>query len=306
MNLKIVIGIIAVVVIAGGIGVYSVNSSKSALMQKEAAMLLEKTAMVQKGMSLRLAQLGNSGITGEVLFTPKGEQTEVSIVLTGAVQGAVYPAHIHEGVCPAPGAVKYPLTNFVDGKSVTLVNASVDQLWKSLPLAINVHKSATELKSYVACGDLSTATSGTAGAVMEKKPEGAAMVKPEGAVMEKKPEGAAMVKPEGAAMVAKAGTYEAYSPEKIALAAAKGNVVLNFSAAWCPKCRSLEADIKANLHNIPGNLTILKVDYDTATALKKKYGVTFQHTMVQVDKDGTLIKKWSGSPTLAAFVAEVK
>ncbi len=139
------------------------------------------------------------------------------------------------------------------------------------------------------------------GVVMEKKDEGA-MVKPEVAM--EKPAGV-MVKPEGATMV-KSGSYEAYSPEKIALASVKGNVVLNFSAAWCPMCRALEADINANLSNIPSNLTILKVDYDNSTDLKKKYGVTYQHTLVQVDKDGTLIKKWMGSPTLAVFVAEVK
>ncbi len=141
--------------------------------------------------------------------------------------------------------------------------------------------------------------------------EGAAMVKPEGVAMEGKEE-SAMVKPEGVmvkpegAMMAKAGSYEAYSPEKIALASAKGNVVLNFFAAWCPLCRTLKADIQANLANIPSNLTILTVDYDNSTDIKKKYGVTYQHTMVQVDKDGNLIKKWMGSPTLAAFVAEVK
>lgn len=104
----------------------------------------------------------------------------------------------------------------------------------------------------------------------------------------------------------KAGAYEAYSPEKVALASATHNVVLFFRAGWCPTCRAVDADIKANLSKIPSSLTILDVNYDDATALKQKYGVTYQHTFVQVDKDGTLIKKWSGSPTLAALVTEVK
>ncbi len=140
-------------------------------------------------------------------------------------------------------------------------------------------------------------------ALMNSGKENIAMEKPAGVMV--KEEGV-MVKPESAAMVAKAGSSEAYSPEKIALASAKGNVVLNFYAAWCPSCRALDADINANLGNIPSNLTILKVDYDNSAELKKKYGVTTQHTMVQVDKDGNLIKKWSGSATLTAFVAEVK
>jgi len=106
--------------------------------------------------------------------------------------------------------------------------------------------------------------------------------------------------------VMKAGSYEAYAPEKVALASATHDVVLFFRASWCPTCRTLDADIKANLSKIPGSLAILDVNYDNSTALKQKYGVTYQHTFVQVDKDGNLIKKWSGSPTLSALVAEVK
>lgn len=104
----------------------------------------------------------------------------------------------------------------------------------------------------------------------------------------------------------KAGSYEAYAPEKITLASATHDVVLFFRASWCPTCRAVDADIKANISKIPGSLAILDVDYDNSASLKQKYGVTYQHTFVQVDKDGNLIKKWSGSSTLAALVAEVK
>lgn len=153
---------------------------------------------------------------------------------------------------------------------------------------------------------------------VEKKSDDAAMIKSnEDATMNKgntamdkgdtmmtKPNGT-MKKEEGI-MMASPGSYEAYSPEKIAAKASQGNVVLFFHANWCPTCRALDADIKAHLKEIPSNLTILDVDYDNSTALKKRYGVTYQHTMVQVDNNGTLIKKWMGSPTLATFVAEVK
>lgn len=104
----------------------------------------------------------------------------------------------------------------------------------------------------------------------------------------------------------KAGSYESYAPEKVTLASASHEVVLFFRASWCPTCRAVDADIKANISKIPGSLAILDVDYDNSASLKQKYGVTYQHTFVQVDKDGNLIKKWSGSPTLAALVAEVK
>ena len=104
----------------------------------------------------------------------------------------------------------------------------------------------------------------------------------------------------------KAGSYEAYAPEKVILASDTHDVVLFFRASWCSTCRVVDADIKANLSKIPSSLVILDVNYDNSTALKQKYGVTYQHTFVQVDKDGNLIKKWSGSGTLSALVAEVK
>jgi thiol-disulfide isomerase/thioredoxin len=104
----------------------------------------------------------------------------------------------------------------------------------------------------------------------------------------------------------KAGSYEPYSPDKVLLASATHDVVLFFRAGWCPTCRAVDADIKNNLSKIPSDLTILDVNYDNSTALKQMYAVTYQHTFVQVDKDGKLIKKWSGSPTLATLVAEVK
>lgn len=102
-----------------------------------------------------------------------------------------------------------------------------------------------------------------------------------------------------------AGSYEPYAPEKIAMKAGSGKVVLFFRASWCPTCRALDRDIKANLGNIPEKLTILDVDYDNSNELKKKYGVTYQHTMVEVDIDGNMIKKWMGSPTLDSFIKEV-
>ncbi len=130
------------------------------------------------------------------------------------------------------------------------------------------------------------------GDTMMQKEEGA-MMESEGAMMEAKDD----------AMMAKVGTYEDYSSEKLA---SNENVVLFFKASWCPSCKAIDSDIVSHLESIPNDLTILKVDYDNSAELKKKYGVTSQHTFVQVDKDGNLIKKWLGSPTLAKLVAEVK
>jgi len=117
--------------------------------------------------------------------------------------------------------------------------------------------------------------------------------------------GETMMEKEESNMV-KAGSYEAYAPEKVMLASATHDVVLFFRAGWCPTCRAVDADIKANLSKIPSSLAILDVNYDNSTALKQKYGVTYQHTFVQVDSNGNLIKKWIGSSTLAALIAQIQ
>lgn len=100
------------------------------------------------------------------------------------------------------------------------------------------------------------------------------------------------------------GVYEEYSAEKIARAA-DGPVVIFFHASWCPSCRTLSGNIDKNISNIPSGLTILKANYDKEDDLKKKYGVTSQHTLVQVDENGNMIKKWSGGSKLENLISQI-
>jgi hypothetical protein len=97
-----------------------------------------------------------SGQHGTVALKPRGAKTVVEIHLLGAPASAE-PAHIHMGTCahlnPAP---KYPLTSVVNGISETTVNEPMAVLLAG-NLAINVHKSASDLKTYVACGNLGAA-----------------------------------------------------------------------------------------------------------------------------------------------------
>src|SRR3989344_4280779 len=101
------------------------------------------------------------------------------------------------------------------------------------------------------------------------------------------------------------GSYETYSPEKLALAA-NGDVLLFFHAAWCPICRGIESEIKADTSTIPDGVYILKVDYDTAIALRQKYGVTVQHTFVQVDVSGNAVQKFSDASNLSGVLARIQ
>lgn len=102
-----------------------------------------------------------------------------------------------------------------------------------------------------------------------------------------------------------AGTYEAYSPEKIDLAK-ENNVVLFFHAAWCPTCRVLENNLNKTLDDIPSSLNILQVNYDNANDLRKKYSITYQHTLVQVDEKGNQITKWTGGSDLQSILDKLK
>lgn len=97
------------------------------------------------------------------------------------------------------------------------------------------------------------------------------------------------------------GTYSEYSPDK--LSATQKNILF-FHASWCPSCRWADSNFTSS--QIPETINLLKVDYDNSSDLKKKYGVTMQHTFVLVDANGEMIKKWSGSNDISDVEMRVK
>lgn len=103
-----------------------------------------------------------------------------------------------------------------------------------------------------------------------------------------------------------AGTFTEYTDGAIAVAGAESDtIVLAFFADWCSTCRAAKSDINAQLDEIPAGLTILDVNYDTATELRQKYGVTTQHTYVEVDAEGNMVRSWRGGNTLQSIVDQV-
>jgi Cu/Zn superoxide dismutase len=107
-----------------------------------------------KTMTVPITAQNNSGLKGTATFTPEGDKTRVVLQLSGDASSTPMPAHIHDGTCAKIDAKpKWPLENVVNGRSTTLVSASVDAILKG-DTAINVHKSAADMKTYVACGDL--------------------------------------------------------------------------------------------------------------------------------------------------------
>jgi hypothetical protein len=101
-----------------------------------------------------LSQQSNSGESGTATLTKQGDkQTKVVLAVKGAPE-STQPVHIHKGSCanldPKPA---FPLSPLTRGKSETVVNASLDDLEKG-GYAINGHKSAQDLKTYVFCGEV--------------------------------------------------------------------------------------------------------------------------------------------------------
>lgn len=99
----------------------------------------------------------------------------------------------------------------------------------------------------------------------------------------------------------------AYSPEVLEKALKDGTDVLFFHAGWCPTCIAAEKDFRANLDQIPENITIIKANYDTETELKTKYGVVTQDTFVQIDAQGDVIAKWnSGGKGMQTLLKNIR
>ncbi len=111
-------------------------------------------ASAQSPITVQIQSKDNSGVSGTATLTPQGNQTRVVVQLKGAASNVAQPAHFHSGTCdkldPKP---KYPLADVVNGTSTTVVSAPVSEL-ASGKYAINVHKSAADVKISVACGNV--------------------------------------------------------------------------------------------------------------------------------------------------------
>jgi thioredoxin 1 len=137
---------------------------------------------------------------------------------------------------------------------------------------------------------------------LAKEPSASAMAEePSASAMAKDPGASAMA--EDTAM-AKEGAWidqAAYEADAAAFHEA-GDVVLFFNASWCPTCKATVESLDAD--GVPAGLTVVSVDYDAATDLRKQYGVTVQHTFVQVDERGDQLAKFTGAQSGDAIASQ--
>lgn len=93
--------------------------------------------------------------------------------------------------------------------------------------------------------------------------------------------------------------YIHYSPEALEQTKTTRRV-LYFYANWCPTCRPADASFSENSDMIPDDVTVIRVNYnDTETdgsekELARKYGITYQHTFVQIGPNNEELAKWNG------------
>lgn len=87
--------------------------------------------------------------------------------------------------------------------------------------------------------------------------------------------------------------------------------VLFFFANWCPTCIPADKNFEENISKIPDDVTLIRVNYNDSDTdqeekdLAKRYGVTYQHTYVQIDKNGNEVTKWNGGQ-ITELLSKVK
>ena len=84
-----------------------------------------------------------------------------------------------------------------------------------------------------------------------------------------------------AASLAQALDIKPYSAQALAAAQKAGQpVALHFRADWCPTCRAQDKVLESLKAEKGLDLTLLAADYDTEKALKRRFKVNTQSTLI--------------------------
>jgi LPXTG-motif cell wall-anchored protein len=111
-------------------------------------------AFAQSSVTVQLNEINGSGVSGTATLTPKGTQTQIDVHVVGEPAGGSEPIHVHTGNCGAAlGPIKYPLQSVENGTSSTVIDAPLESI-ETGHFAVNVHQSAANIGTYVACGNI--------------------------------------------------------------------------------------------------------------------------------------------------------
>lgn len=104
--------------------------------------------------TVKLGELVASGQSGTATLTRAGSVQTIVHIQVANPPAEAQPAHIHPGTCeqldPLPA---WALESVVDGESETTLNVGLDEL-RTGKFAVNIHRSAEEIRTSVACGDI--------------------------------------------------------------------------------------------------------------------------------------------------------
>ena len=159
MNNKIIGGVIVVVVLVGGYMLLQGGGDGTPTVAPAPTPVPTPTPTPTPtpapatSLEVTLAEQNDSGESGNATILDVGGQAQVTLNLANG-PSTPQPTHIHEGSCADLGGIVYPLSATVDGESETSLDVSLSDLFDQFPLVINVHKSADEAGTYVACGEL--------------------------------------------------------------------------------------------------------------------------------------------------------
>jgi Cu/Zn superoxide dismutase len=105
--------------------------------------------------TIKMVAQNDSGENGTATLTQVADGVRVSVKLDGAPKDVPQPTHIHVGNCGHINkAPEYPLASTTNGASLSTVKGiQLADLLKGT-YAINVHKSADDLGTYVSCGNI--------------------------------------------------------------------------------------------------------------------------------------------------------
>jgi hypothetical protein len=119
-----------------------------------AAFAVPAASQEPQTITIPMKALNGSGEDGMATITQGSGGIDVVVSLQNGTQIA-QPTHIHIGSCGAINkAPEYALRDTVDGKGDSLVaGVNLSDLFKG-HYAINVHKSANDLGTYVSCGNI--------------------------------------------------------------------------------------------------------------------------------------------------------
>lgn len=154
--------VVLLLIAAGAYYLYKNNQPEMVVPTTDEMMVVDEStepepaATTEESTTIMLAAIDPLAIdqSGEAVITETATGLSVVLTLDALDATTAQPAHIHMGECPGVGDVAFPLEAVVNGTSTTELDVTMAELKAMLPLAINVHKSATESTVYTACGDV--------------------------------------------------------------------------------------------------------------------------------------------------------